>query len=220
MSDLLQLVWDLGKVAEDAALRGDDRAADVVRAAAKRLMADQAELGAVDRRREKDRTRKRTKSTESAESTDSKRARGFSPTPPFPNPEEEARDNAREAAARLYASSVENLQNLLSSRVGEEFWPDVDGFVKRREYDKWGAWMKEMLSCITGGQAVASDLAQVCRDDAALAREIGSPKGLRTFVASAARERINPPAGVRHIANRGGTAQRTFDNGKRALEGM
>jgi hypothetical protein len=79
--------------------------------------------------------------------------------------------------------------------------------------------MKEMLTIITGGQATPADLAQVCRDDAALQRPIGSPKGLRSFVANAVQERKSPPKpGYQQPQKpRGGVAMRTFSNGQDAL---
>lgn len=194
MADRLALIMQLGALATDAAQRGDDRAAAIVRAAAQHLMDMHADLQSLQRRREKDRTRKH--SADSAESTDSVGgSQGFSPTPPFPNSPKTTTTTTpreREHSGDLYAESVENLTGLLHTRFGDELWPDIDGFLRRREYATWAGWMKEMLSCMTGGQAMECDVAQVCRDDAALERKIGSPKGLRTFVASAARDRLTP----------------------------
>ncbi|HXD22890.1 MAG TPA: hypothetical protein VN613_05985, partial [Gemmatimonadaceae bacterium] len=138
-----------------------------------------------------------------------------SPHTPLPNPLSTTTTTTPRDA--VYAESVDNLIGLLSGRMGA-MWPDVDGFLKRRTYQTWGAWMKEMLSLITGGNAMEEDLAQVCRDDAALDRPLGSPKGLRTFVANAVRERLSPSSGVPRKT--GGVAQRTFENGRKALEGL
>lgn len=227
MADRLTVITRLKQLADDPALRGVDRAAEMLDEAARMLFDDGIALAALEKRRSTDRQRQRRwrddpppTHVNNVTSRDKRDGSSFSPTPPFPTPEEEALRTAREAAEKLYASSVENLQGLVHSRVGEEFWPDVDAFVKRRQYRTWGPWLKEMLSVLTGGQAIPADLARVCRDDSALPEPLGTPKGLRTFMGSAVRERLYPPENVRPITTRGGVAQRTFDNGKRALEGM
>jgi len=219
VTDVLQLVWDLGKVAEDAALRGDDRAAAVVRSAAKHIMDAQAEVCALERRREKDRKRKRT-SAESVESTESAEAPKVSPDPFLtPKTDESSRVRARDNED---AELLEQCTDMLSSQMGN-LWSDVDDFLRRRDYSTWLGWVKEMLTILTGGKALPVDLAQVCRDDAALDRPIGSPKGLRSFIANAILERTTPSVAVavqpiRRAA--GGVAQRTYNNGRTALDGL
>jgi hypothetical protein len=222
VADRLSLIMRLGALAADAAQRGDDRAAAIARDAAELLMQDHAIVDKAERRQRSDRERKPVKNPRiprnTAESAESESAsQGFSPTPPFPNSPETSRDTARSEADAMYAESVENLTGMLVSRVGS-CWPDIDGFIKRRPYATWKGWMKEMLTVLTGGSATAEDLAQVCRDDAALERAIGSPKGLRTFVASAVRERTAPV--TQHPPARGGVANRTFANGRDALRGL
>jgi hypothetical protein len=114
---------------------------------------------------------------------------------------------------------VENLTGLLSSRMGT-YWPDADGFLKRRDYATWKAWMKEMLTILTGGQAMPVDLAQVCRDDGALARPIGSPKGLRHFVGSAVDERKHPKQSGPRAPKNVGTGGRAYSTTLDAIEDL
>lgn len=85
---------------------------------------------------------------------------------------------------------------VLAERAGSELWPDVDAFIKRRHYDVWLGWAAEM-SRLTGiaSQFSIADLAQVCRDDAALERKVETPKGLRVFLQSARMERIQNATG-------------------------
>lgn len=49
-----------------------------------------------------------------------------------------------------------------------------------------------MLKLTNGTPYSMNDLAQVCRDDAALDRPIASPFGLRRFLHNAQQERITP----------------------------
>lgn len=218
----MALILALGSLQEDAAQRGDDRAVALILEAAERLSADGYELARLADRRRHDRERKPARnpriprnSTESAESTAA--PQGFSPTPPFPNPSESKTTTPREVDP-VYAASVENLTAMLTDRLAPDEWPDIDGFLNRRPYDTWKGWIKEMLSVLTGGKATSADLAQVCRDDAALTRQIGSPKGLRTFVASAVEERVHPRTAA--PARVGGTANRTYQNGVNALRSL
>lgn len=201
MADRVDLVMRLSVLANDATLRGDDRAVSTLKEAVALLLSDQT----IDRRREWDRERKRNRRNP-VESG----GIGGQPVPPpevfphtpFPNPLSRVEDDTareRDAADAVYAESVDNLIAMIAERVGDA-WPDIDGFLKRRQFQTWKGWIKEMLSILTGGQATATDLALVCRDDAALERPIGSPKGLRTFVGSAVRERVEnasrPPTGA------------------------
>lgn len=196
--DRVTVIMNLAGLTNEAALRGDDRAAAMLREAVELLMADQT----IDRRRQWDRDRKRESRKDTpryqvesggirgqADSPPS----GFSPTPPFPNPPESKTTTPRgreasETAEAEYAEMVELLTGQLAQQTGED-WPVVDAFVKRREYVTWKGWLTALLSQLTGGHATSADLAQVCRDDEALKRPIGSPKGLRAFVGDAVRER-------------------------------
>lgn len=174
MTDLLQLVWDLGKVAESAALRGEDRAADTVRAAAKRLMDYGAEVAALERRRANDRIRKRkgsTESRESAESTESAEAPKVSPDP-FLTPKTDTphTTRAREESPELV------------DQMGE-FWPSVERFLMRRDVATWPGWVRQMRKEIgPGSQYTPADLAQICDDDEAMSSPIGTPFGMRVFL--------------------------------------
>lgn len=76
---------------------------------------------------------------------------------------------------------------MLRRHCGHE-WPEVEAFLLRREADKEDGWAKEMLRITTGTQWTVADLAQVCRDDAALDRPIGSPFALRRFIQNAHHE--------------------------------
>lgn len=72
-----------------------------------------------------------------------------------------------------------------------EYWPPIDGFLQRRPADTWDGWLSEMSKLThPGSQFTPGDLAQVCSDDSALTRRIGSPYGLRKFVANARLERM------------------------------
>lgn len=193
------MITQLGILQTDAAQRGDDRAAVTLRDVAQHLLDVHGDLSALERRRAKDRKRKRSAdSAESVESTDSvDGSQGF-PTP-LPN----SPDNNNTTPARsdqrnddpTYDDAVEQYAALLSAQMGEHF-ADADGFVKRRPYATWKGWLRELLTNLTGGKALPADVAQVCRDDAALDRKVGSPKGFRIFVASAVEERLRPPSGA------------------------
>lgn len=110
----------------------------------------------------------------------------------------------------------------LARMCGEENWPAVNRFLGRREAVTWPGWVREMTKLVNpaGSQYTPADLSRVCDDDEALTRPIGSPYALRKFLMSARIERMAPSDQVRPITNRGGVAQRTFDKGKQALEGM
>lgn len=218
MADRVDLVMRLSVLANDATLRGDDRAVSTLKEAVALLLSDQT----IDRRREWDRERKRNRRNP-VESG----GIGGQPVPPpevfphtpFPNPLSPEDDDTARARESVYAESVDNLIGMLHAQVGEH-WPDVDGFLKRRQFQTWKGWIKEMMTLLTGGNASVDDLAQTCRDDAALERPIGSPKGLRTFVANAVRERLSPPSQMPPRRGGGGLGQRTFENGRKALEGL
>lgn len=230
---------ELGSLATEAALRGDDRAVATLRSAAELLFADKSAVDALEElrrgeeaRRTRDRERRPVqnpriprKSTESSEIGGIQTAsQGFSPTPPFPNPP----DNNDNTTARVkkravtqeekdYADVVELYTGMLVQRVGP-LWPDVDGFIKRREYATWVGWIKEMLALITGGQGTVQDLAQVCRDDQALERKIATPKGLRIFMGSAQRERLHGNGNGTRAKT--GPGERSYHAAKAALEDL
>lgn len=87
--------------------------------------------------------------------------------------------------------------DLLRGAVGDADWPDVDAFIRRRPYYTWKGWSDEMASLIgPGSQFLPCDLVRVCRDDAALSRPIGSPKGLRIFLADARVVRVREREGL------------------------
>lgn len=226
MTDWYRIVKLITTLEAEAEQRGDDRASAALREIGASVMEAQPDLVKAEAVREKDRRRKREKallrskdSTESAESTESVE-KGFVPPDPLSSKRttEEAKQPAREADGKL----IEVLSAALAREMGDLF-ADADAFVKRREVSTWTAWLREMTSLIGGGsQFIAEDLAQVCRDDAALSRPIGSPKGLRVFLGSAKAERLsrtNPPNLEVVRPQRGSTvAQRTLQNGLDALK--
>jgi hypothetical protein len=196
MADRLSLIMQLGALATSAAQRGDDRAAQTLTDAAELLFADKSAVDLVEERRRRDRDRKPKKDRvvgnprKSMESAEIQSApSGFSPTPPFPNPLTQQHNTAREERS---TDMVETYSKLLCGAMGDDLFADAISFARRRPFDTWQAWFREMLSLIgPGSQYVAGDLAQVCRDDAALDRPIASPKGMRVFLASARQERIS-----------------------------
>jgi hypothetical protein len=189
------MVLSLGRLADEAAQRGDDRAAETLRDAAKMLFADQR----IDKVRQRDRKRKADSTgihRNPAESTAG--SQGFSPTPPFPNSPKSLEETPREAdpidaVDAEYASMVEMLQTQLAERLGEHY-ADVDAFVRRRPFATWKGWLKEIAAQLTGAKTTPADIAQVCRDDECLPRKVESPKGLRVFIRSAVEERLTQNA--------------------------
>lgn len=221
------VIMQLGGLATAAAQRGDDRAADVLRDAIELLVSDKDVADRETRRRRKDRERKPVgnpriprnpgKSEEDVEIQ-------ASPAPLFPpsralpslSPHPEDNNTAREAekAETEHDELIERYAAMLHNAMGDTLFPDVDGFVKRRPYATWLGWLREMLSLVgPGSQFVPADLAQVCRDDAALDRRIGTPKGLRSFLGSVRAERVTakqapngngkPPVASSVASNRG-----------------
>ena len=107
--------------------------------------------------------------------------------------------------------------DLLRGSVGDEDFRAVDEFIGRRPYRNWKGWLDEMLACVgPGSQYTPADLVRVCKDDAALERPIGSPRGLRAFLLSARVERVRDREGL--PVRRGGVGQRSFDNATEALK--
>jgi len=165
-------------------------------------------------RRQRDATTKRvrrhTKNPQiSAESADS--PQGF-PTP-LPKPLEiqhTITPPAREAGLKL---------GLLRKAAGEQ-WAEIEAFLHRRSSSTWEGWAGEMLKLTSGTSYNTADLAQVCRDDSALERPIGSPFGLRQFIHNAQQERMSPKdtSGKPTYKRRtGGVGQRSYDNALAAL---
>lgn len=200
MTDRLTVITHLKMLADSPALRGVDRAAELLHEAAQMLYEDGVAAAALSQRRTSDserQERRRKKKAESVtlghvKSREQRDAPSVFPHTPFPTPPESTTTTPRERETPA-TPDYDSMVDLLAERVCEatrELWPDVDGFVKRRDYATWKGWLKEMLAVLTGGIATPADLAQVCRDDEALARPIGSPKGLRAFVSSQARERL------------------------------
>lgn len=216
MADRLTMVTELGLLAKDATLRGDDRAVTILTDVAGHLMEVHSDLLKLEERRRKDRQRPRRRTTDSTESSDSAESAekgGFPPDPLSSKNLPPQHNTAREA---VDGEMVERLTAQLSRAMGD-LWPDADAFLKRRPAPTWVGWLREMAGSIgPGSQFVATDLAQVCRDDSALDRPIGSPKGLRIFLSSARNERLNPrpPDGRQRTT----AAQRTMDNGLHALK--
>lgn len=209
------MITYLKTLADNPALHGVDRAAEMLHEAAQMLYDDAVAQAALEKRRTADATRQRRfRNVSSVTSRDQRDGSSLPPTPPLLTPTTQ-HSTPRDVE---YEGMVERLQVLLHSQVGDHCWEDVDAFVMRREYRTWASWLKEMLTLLTGGKAIPEDLARACRDDGALKEPIGTPKGLRTFVASAIAERLAPSSSP--APRRGGVAQRTFDNGRRALEGM
>lgn len=195
MADRLMLITHLKTNAEQAAQRGDDRAAALFDAAAQMLYEDGVAAAALAARRNADADRqdrrRRRKEAENVTlghvtSRDTRDGSFPSPTPPSLSPTPQ-HNTARDPVDGRDVI-VEQLIGLLSERMGA-LWPDVDAFLKRREYTTWKGWLSEMLAATTGGSAKPEDLAQVCRDDTTLARPVGSAKGLRVFIRSAIDER-------------------------------
>ena len=198
--DHLSMITQLGTLATEAAQRGDDRAAATLRDAIALLFEDATAIKALAMRRENESSRQR-RSRASRDVTRNhvteRDTPGFSPTPPFPAPltTPPPPPRASESDAE-YRRACETYTELLRTRATSDEWTDIDAFIKRRNYATWKGWLSEMLKLTTGGQATVPDLAQVCRDDAALERPIGSPQGLRGFLRSAAEERlasVRPP---------------------------
>ena len=211
-------MMQLGILQEQAALRGDDRAAVMLSDIAELLGASQQAVERDQQRRAADRSRQHRHRKPDGHVTSRdvtlQHVTNVTPSPLFPpsralpslspHPEEDNTPRAREATAQPRSEAVradtpsqrdeliERYAAMLHEAMGDEFFRDADAFVKRRSYEAWRGWFREMLALIgPGSQYVATDLAQVCRDDAALERPIGTPKGLRAFLASVRAERMS-----------------------------
>lgn len=154
-------------------------------------------------RRERDRQRKQDarscprKSTESAEIHGQNGQRSSSSVL-------ESTSNGKDyyASAEIHGQpgpdeAVMQRMDMLRGQVGDADFPSVDAFVRRRPYRTWLAWLDEMLTSIgPGSQYMPVDLVRVCRDDGALDRPIGSPRGLRSFLHGARVERVREREGL------------------------
>lgn len=222
------LITHLKNLANEAAQRGEDRAAVPLNEAAQMLYEDGVAAAALAQRRTADADRQERRRHRQKEppvtlghvtSRDKRDLPGFSPTPPFPAPLATHHNTPREASDDeqrngIYSESVDNLISILAPRLGDG-WADVDAFVKRRGYATWKAWFKEMLTLITGGLATEADLVQACRDDEALPDPIATPKGLRGFVRSAMEERRNRGQSAPSVARRAGGVEHWTDKRER-----
>lgn len=211
MADRFSLVMQLNALSTEAAQRGDDRAAATLEEAARMLFADRT----VDKRRKYDRTRKKEEREVHRIPVESGGVRGQadaapSEVSPLASPLPNSPDNNNTARGAL-AAKLDDLTEMhrgnLSGQMGPLF-DDANDFVQRRPSETWAAWFKEMLSWLAGGKALPDDIAQVCRDDAALTRPVASPKGFRVFMRSAIEERLTPPSGAGTTGNGDGGARR------------
>lgn len=203
--DRVALIVDTSSLISDATQRGDDRAAAILTRLVAFLIKADADLSALESRRTADRERSRRVPQKSTESAEIRRISGTgalrSSSSSFSKRELEEttttpRASPAESAVQMTGidADVQQRIDLLRSAMADEF-PAADDFVRRRQYSTWKGWLDEMLSLIgPGSQFVPSDLARVCKDDAALERPIGSPRGLRSFLGNARLERLNPVA--------------------------
>lgn len=168
-------------------------------------------------RRERDRRRKANRPRKSAESVEIHGSGGMRSSSSFSLDESlEEKDSSVSAEIRGTEQPDEVVlqrMDLLCGAVGDAEWSDVDAFIRRRPYYTWKGWADEMLTLIgPGSQFLPCDLVRVCRDDAALTRPIGSPKGLRIFLADArvvrVREREGLPAIQPSLLNTNGRPTR------------
>lgn len=225
----MTVLTQLGQLIGDAEQRGDDRAVLALRSALELI----DDYGATDRalkdRRHADAERQRRKREKpiqshgshvtSRESRDG--SQGF--PGPLPNSPTTTHDTPRAQANSVYAESVDNLIAIVSEKVGDR-WGDIDSFLKRRQFQTWKAWLKEMLAVSTGGKATMDDLAQACRDDGALERPLASPSALRSFVSRAFMERTSrPPSAAGANSTHGvrpGIGKRAHDTTLAAIEDL
>lgn len=206
-------MMQLGALQSAAAQRGDDRAADVLGQVAELLSSLHQSAERDERRRASDRGRqdkhRRKDGHVTSRDVTLHHVSHVTPSPLFPpsralpslSPHPDDDNNSRDARSVSHRDARDAEQDELTERyaamlhaaMGDELFRSADEFVKRRPYATWLGWFREMLALIgPGSQFVASDLAQVCRDDAALDRPIGTPKGLRSFLASVRAERVAP----------------------------
>lgn len=230
MTDRVQLLIDLGALASEAAQRGDDRAADILRRTVAFMVEADADLRALEQRRRSDKARPRRpsvpqKSAESAESVVPRHLRSSSSSLLESNTESTdyyAEPRTAESVVPLHSTrideEIQRLIDLLRGAMGDERFVAADAFIRRRPYRTWKGWLDEMLAMLgPASQYTPVDLERVCKDDAALDRPIGSPRGLRSFMQNARIERLKPepPAGSSPPTKTTNT-ERAF----RAVEGL
>lgn len=186
---------------------------------------------AEDERREKDAARKRSQPPpnprKSAEIQPPENPRNSTEFPGNPRREnvaltttakattESSRDRAREALDDDLSWKDDEIVAALIKPLVEQMgdlWPSAERFIARRDPETRAGWIREMAKLVTGSQFSPADLAQVCDDDAALKRPIGSPYGLRKFLQLQKQERIGNGSG-KSASRQNGVASAA--NGKR-----
>jgi hypothetical protein len=229
MADRMKALAGLGVLLEEAEARGDLRAVERLNLALSALSEAHTLASLVEQRRSADAARKRPpRKSEDPQSSkeipgnprSSESAYSVKATTTTTTTQHTPREAVRLSAADIEA--VDAMTGEVARAVGPEHWPAVDRFLKRRDVSTWVGWTREMLKMLTGSQFTAGDLAQVCDDDAALGRPIGSPFALRKFLQSARQERMADARGETSTRppRRGGVAQRTWDNGVAALKDL
>lgn len=195
MADRLMLIMQLGALANEAALRGEDRAAASLHEAAQMLLDDKravdaaAELHDAEAKRRADQARRKREERDRKSHNVTGRHATERDTPQvssdsFLTPKENTTHGARDEAPLGFIDTL------------GEFWPSVERFIMRRDSSTWAGWFRQMTKEIgPGSQYTAADLAQVCDDDEALQSPIGTPFGLRIFLQKVRQERVAPPAG-------------------------
>jgi hypothetical protein len=186
VTDYVKILMDLGALQAEATQRGDDRAVEILSRAAKAILDGQTSAAVLESRRQNERERQRL----SRESRDTPEVRSSSKEIVLVNTDYSA---GHVTAVTEPDEYVQRLLDLLRGQVGDAEFPAVDAFVRRRPYRVWKGWVDEMLAAIgPGSQYSPADLVRVCKDDAALDRPIGSPRGLRSFLSNARIERLKP----------------------------
>lgn len=137
-----------------------------------------------------------------SESASSLTAKTTSTTPPT---------TAREALD-FFGSDVSAGQ--LKPRMAAH-WPSVLRFLNRRPVATWGGWTRAMLKCVAGEEFAPADLAQVCDDDEALTRPVGSPFVLRRFLVTMRTERTEDAASTTTAARPNGRRVSATQGGAR-----
>lgn len=218
MADRMKALAALGTLTEEAEARGDLRAVERLNLVLEAFTDALALASVTEQRRREDRDRKR----KSADSSDSAEFPGIpgNSNRAFSRTSKATTTTTHTPRAR---EELDEATGALADVLGEEHWPAVDRFLSRRDHRTWPGWVREMRKALgPGSQYIPGDLSRVCDDDETLKREIGSAYALRTFLVKARIERTKPTEDVTNLpARRGSTvAQRTFDNGKKALEGL
>lgn len=190
-ADRTQLIMDLGAIQAEATQRGDARAVDVLRRVAQLVVELGADSDALHSRRNADRERQRhVRSRDSRDSVSSSSKEISLVTTDYYSP-------SHVTPVTEVEEKVQVLIDLLRGQVGDEEFPAIDEFIRRRPYRVWKGWLDEMSSSIgAGSQFSPKDLVRVCKDDAALDRPIASPRGMRSFLLNARMERVREREGL------------------------